>query len=119
MSFNKDKVIVETVDEKSTTPSIKSQLYAKTPKYCRDRAKRHLSNRLSTKLLCKMSGQPTFVKQSAFSMDKQTPTMQPNATQSVPVQITPATADVKPIFKIETSQSRHTTHIEREETGHS
>ena len=119
MSFNKDKIIVETVDEQSTTPSIRPQMYSKTPKYRRDRAKRHLANRLSTKLLCKMSGQPTFVKQSALSKGNQTTAKSTNVTKEVPVQITPVTADNQSFFKLESSQSKHNTHTEHEETGHS
>ena len=112
MSHNKEEIIAETVDQDMSTHSNKPSLHTRTPKYCRDRTKRHLSSKMSTRLLCKMSGQPTFVKQSALNVSKTTPTAQTKAKQSIPRQITPATGDTKMESKLESSQSKHSIHTE-------
>ena len=119
MSQNKEEIIVETVDQEVSTHSSKASLHSRTLKYCKDRAKRHLSNKLSTRLLCKMSGQPTFVKRSALNKHKRTPIGQTKAKQSIPKQVTPDTGDTKTASKLESSQSRRSTHTERDNTEHS
>ena len=122
MSIRKGNIVVETVDEKSTTHSIKSfksHYRNKTPYSRRAKSKKHISDRLSTKLLCKMSGQPSFVKQSAISETKTAPVSHTNTKPSVPIQVTPASEDIKQPFKLESSHSRHSNHTEREGTEHS